>query len=179
MLYRICTILVIPFIVAMVLGAFASTPRTTIILGNERWTATYTGLDWFEGQNIFGRQYYEFAVDDLPQRTWLIKYRGGDYADAVARYPDGKIALSGRCRVERKHSKVYPLIDDLSDAVSYNPKGTIVSRVANGSGKAVLFHPNGNKDWEVTYDRFIRTHWVRFDEDGKLVSSSNDSDSGR
>lgn len=173
---RVLTLLLIPMLVAGVLVAIASIPRSTTVLGSKRWSAKYTGLDWFEGESLFGRRYYEFTIDDLPNRTWRIHYRGGEYAYAVAQYPNGKIALSGRCRIERKHFEVYPIVDDLSDAVSYSPNGTIVARVIHGRGKAILLYPNGKKNWESTYDRFHRTQWLQFDEEGNLLSSSHGLD---
>ena len=138
-------------------------------------TGLLNTLDWTNGRSLFGRRYYEFAVDDLPRRTWLIHYHGGKYADAISRYPDGTTSLTGRCRIERTDSVVYPLIDDLADAISYTPTGTVAARVTEGSGKAILFYPNGNKNWEMTYEGFNRTGCLHFDEDGTLLSSSDSS----
>ena len=60
------------------------------------------------------------------------------------------------------------MIDDLADAISYTPTGTVAARVTEGSGKAILFYPNGNKNWEMTYEGFNRTGCLHFDEDGTL-----------
>ncbi|TWU35604.1 hypothetical protein Q31b_50390 [Novipirellula aureliae] len=173
MRFRLRTLLAIPAVLAVTVVGIASIPRTTTVLNNENWSAKYTGLDWTSGRSIFGRRYYEFTVNDLPQRTWVIRYHGGDWGDAVANYPNGDIALTGRCRIERTDTRVYPLFDDLSDAISYTPSGEFAAKVTDGMGKAVLFYPDGTKNWEMTYDGFERTTWVHFDVNGNVRSSSS------
>ncbi len=80
------------------------------------------GLD--RRRRLMGTRYYEFRIDDLPQRTWLVGVVMANMETTVAHYPDGKLALSGHCRIVRKRAQSIA-VDDLTEAVSFSPTGRL------------------------------------------------------
>lgn len=178
MRFRLRTLLLLPAVLSLTIFGAASVPRSETLLNNDRWKGHYTGLGWSQERGIFGKRYFKFTVDDLPRRFWVIHYDGGEFGDAECRYPDGSISLTGRCRVERTETQTYPLIDDLSDATSYTPTGDVAAKVTNGSGSAILFYPDGTKNWETEYAHHQRVRYLHFDTDGSLLADSNHRDGG-
>ena len=147
---------------------FSRLPREMTVVGNDKWTAKYRGFGLNDGRGMFGKQYFEFAIDDLPYRTWQITYSNGDYGNASCFYPNGKIALEGECRIEFSQHEAYPLIDDLKNATSYYPNGEIAARVIAGSGTAIWFYPDGVKNWECEYESGVRTRFLQYAPDGTI-----------
>ena len=161
----------------------------------KRWKRVEASIATFDPHQTsheitdYYRQLFTLADDDL--LPWMLRHENDSVAIQSAwetvelsvpvvdgkgtykpRYPDGTTSLTGRCRIERTDSEVYPLIDDLADVISCTPTGTVAARVTEGSGKAILFYPNGNKNWEMTYEGFNRTgclHLTKTEGDVPLV----------
>ena len=173
---RILLLLPLLFAVGIAFVAYRSHEQT--VLGNERYKAFYRGLGWTNGPGITGRRYYAFTIDDSPYRTWAISYSGGDYADAICRYPDGTLAIEGECRIEFSSDEAFPLIDDLRNAKSYSPDGTLTATVTDGSGRAMWFYPDGTLNWDVHYALGERTLLRHYEQDGSLRTEITNPDRG-
>jgi hypothetical protein len=153
----------------VVLFGFSRIPREMTIVGNQKWKARYYGYGLHDGPGIFGKKYFAFSIDDLPFRTWKISYSGGEYGKALCLYPNGEKALEGECRIEVSRNQVYPITDDLRNAISYLPSGEISGRVIDGSGTAIWYYPDGTKNWECEYESGVRTRILQYAPDGAIL----------
>ena len=177
--FSLRALLLLPLVLAVAVGFFANRSHEQVVLGNDDYRAFYRGLGWDNGSGITGRRYYAFTIDDLPYRTWSISYSGGDYGDAVCRYPDGTLALEGECRIEFTTYEAYPLVDELRNAKSYSPDGKLAASVVNGTGRAMWFYPDGALQWEVRYDSGERTLLRHFGRDGTLRTEISSPENGK
>jgi hypothetical protein len=163
---------VIAVVLVIAIVALSNASRSRRLAVHDRWTGRYTGMGLADTNDILGFRYYEFVIDDLPYRTWIVSYQRREFNEVTAYFPDGSVCLVGTCRVEGTGREMYPLIDALGSATTYRPDGSIAGTVQDGHGEVYLHYPNGPVQWKMEYEDHERISWSLWNEDGTLNSSS-------
>jgi hypothetical protein len=61
------------------------------------------------------------------------------------------------------------LVEDVKDAMYYDPEGNVVSTVKDGTGVQVFFYPDGTKQWELELESYRKRTLRKWRKDGELV----------
>lgn len=171
---RLHLYLVLALLVGLLVGLATlavSVEKTRTLETSSKWSASYSGLGIVDSNGVFGFQYREFLIDDLPNRTWSVSRVNSDCHPMVGYYPDGSICAKGFCRIEGTGRNMYPLIDEVCEATTYKPDGTVGSRVVNGTGRFALYFPDGTLNWEFVFADYERISYSHWDEDGELLGT--------
>lgn len=166
--FSVRTMLLATFVIAASLGSISIYPRSKVMLRNNQHIGYYTGLGLFDDNTLLGYRFSKYTIDDSPHRQFEIRTDGTQYGLTEARYPNGELALEGRCVLEGRGQNRYPRADLFDWAVSYRPDGSVAGVVRDGSGKCYLFYPSGHVQFEWELKDRERLYFKVYGEDGKL-----------
>lgn len=166
--FSVRTMLLATFVIAASLGSISLYPRSKAMLRNDRHIGYYTGLGLVEDNTLLGYRFLRYTIDDSPHRKFEIRTDGTRYGSIEVRYPNGALAVEGRCAFEGTGQNRYPRTDIFDWGVSYRPDGSVAGVVRNGNGKGYLFYPSGPVQFEWELKDHEPLYFKAYGEDGKL-----------
>ncbi|NLW83577.1 MAG: hypothetical protein GXY41_04095 [Phycisphaerae bacterium] len=134
----------------------------------------YRGLKvpFTEGVFVLFRRYYAIVYyDHYGGLVHTIAYKQDGYNQYYSFYMhNGQIASHGYCMVETQYNgQLLHLVEDVKDAMYYDPEGNVVSTVKDGTGVQVFFYPDGTKQWELELESYRKRTLRKWRKDGELV----------
>ncbi len=142
-------------------------PKSQPLTCHKSYVGYYRGLGLTHDSGYFGRNWYRIVVNEGPEGYWEVDVSGLGYAPYRGYYPTGTLREQGVCLVEKAGDEIAPDRHNIQDAQYFDPSGSLISEVKNGTGKQVLCLTNGQPHWELELKEGIRVHVKTWYRDGR------------
>lgn len=109
----------------------------------------YRGLGRTNGRGYFGKNWYRIVVQEDGIGYWEVDVNGFGFNPYRGYYDSGVLSEEGMCMVFENGDDIAADRHDLLHGKFYDPRGKLISEVENGTGKQVLFLPDGTRHWEL------------------------------
>lgn len=156
-------------------GIEASTYYTDIKTGSSAFGPQlfYRGINIpIAGERIvLFKSYYSIVWKDSPADiTTSVLYNKDGYNPFFMFYESGGIAAHGFCMVETLdgNGQILHNPDDVKEAEYYDPDGTKISSVKDGTGMITIYFSDGAKHYELELENYHRKSLKLWLKDGTL-----------
>lgn len=165
------TLLVIVTLCALGIAVRYWVPKSQVLEIHDSYVGYYRGLGITDGSGYFGKNWYRIVVHE-GNGYWEVDVNGLGYAPYRGYYETGVLREEGTCMVSENGWDIAADRHDLQHGSFYDPQGELVSRVKNGTGKQVLFYPDGTRSWELDLIDGRYSHVKMWHSNGQLVHES-------
>lgn len=138
-----------------------------LALNPNMYIGCYWGDDW-----LFGRHFYSVVANEGDYGYWEVQASQEGWSPYRGYYPNGVLREEGEIYVTYAGSPAEPTPDqhNIRWGNYYRPDGMLGATVRDGSGKQMLWYPDGTLRWKLVLTNYNRVRHELWAEDGTLVS---------